>query len=77
MIKRYWIVTCNYCGREYRFDGNTKPSDQQIKERGIVVCGPLTHYCDERCAADANHDMNVKRAGNLKQFQPGNIFERK
>ena len=77
MIKRYWIVTCNYCGREYRFEGNTKPGEQQIKERGIVICGLSTHYCDERCAADANHDMNVKRAGNLKQFQPGNIFKRK
>ena len=77
MIRRYWIVSCNYCGREHRFDGNTKPDDSKLRESGIIVHGTNVHYCDERCAADANHDVAVKRAGNLKQFQPGNLFERK
>ena len=75
MIRRYWIVRCDYCGREHRFNGNTKPTDQQLKESGIVVRGLNTHYCDERCAADAYHDADVKRAGNLKQFAPGKLFE--
>lgn len=77
MIRRYWIVTCDYCGREHRFDGNTKPDDSKMRERGIIIHGPNVHFCDERCAADANHDAAVKRAGNLKQFQTGNLFERK
>lgn len=77
MICQYWIVRCDYCGREHRFSGNTKPTDQTLKDSGIVVRGMFKHYCDARCAADANHDADVKRAGNLKQFAPGQKFERK
>ena len=51
MIRRYWIVRCDYCGRKYLFDGNTKPTDAQLREKGIIVRGPKCHYCDERCAA--------------------------
>lgn len=76
MIRRYWLVFCDYCGREMKFNGNTKPTDKELEECGIVVHGPQTHYCNERCAADANHDAAIKRAGNLKQFQPGKLFER-
>ena len=76
MIRRYWIVTCNYCGREYRFNGSTKPADHELKESGIVVHGQQTHLC-AGCVADYSHDLAIKRAGNLKQFQPGKTFERK
>lgn len=76
MIRRYWIVTCDYCGREHRFNGNTKPSDQQLKEAGLIVLGPNRHFCSENCAADRNHEIAINRAGNLKQFQPGKEFER-
>lgn len=76
MIRRYWIVKCDYCGREHYFDGSTKPTDAQLKENGIVVHGLQRHYCNERCAADANHDTNIKRSGNLKQFQDGKKFKR-
>lgn len=76
MIRRYWIVTCNYCGREYRFNGSTKPDDNKLKESGIVIQGLTVHLC-EKCVGDYSHDIAVQRAGNLKQFQPGNLFERK
>lgn len=69
MIRRYWIVTCDYCGREHRFPGNTKPDDKTLKESGLIVRGPNSHYCNAACYADANHDAAIKRAGNLKQFQ--------
>ena len=76
MIRRYWIVNCDYCGREYRFNGSTKPQDNELKESGIVVRGLQTHLC-EKCIGDYTHDLSVNRAGNLKQFQPGKQFERK
>jgi hypothetical protein len=77
MIRRHWIVTCDYCGREHRFDGNTKPTDQTLKDAGIAVRGLNLHFCNDNCAADYSHDVQLKRAGNLKQFQPGKTFERK
>lgn len=76
MIRRYWIVTCNYCGLEYRFNGSTKPTDAELREAGITVSGLSVHLC-KNCEADYSHDLALKRAGNLKQFQPGKLFERK
>ena len=76
MIRRFWIVKCDYCGREYRFNGSTKPQDHELKESGIVVRGQQTHLC-EKCVGDYTHDLAVNRAGNLKQFQPGKSFMRK
>ena len=75
MIRRYWIVTCDYCGREYRFNGSTKPTDAELREAGLTVSGLSVHLC-EKCRDDYFHDKNVKRAGNLKQFQPGKKFNR-
>ena len=76
MLKRYWIVTCDYCGREFRFNGSTKPTDSELRNNRIVVHGIITHLC-KNCEADYSHDLALKRAGNLKQFQPGKLFERK
>ena len=76
MIRRHWIVTCNYCGREHRFNGNTKPTDQQLKESGIIIGSAQKHFCNEKCESEWHHDMIVYRVGNLKQFQPGKIFEK-
>lgn len=76
MIRRYWIVTCDYCGREQRFNGNTKPSDARLKESGIVFSGLRRHFCSEACASDWSHDKDLKRAENLKQFRVGKKFER-
>ena len=75
MIRRYWIVTCNYCGMEYRFNGSTKPEDFVLKDSGIVVRSQTCHLC-KKCVADYDHDIQVKRAGNLTHFQPGKTFER-
>lgn len=69
MIRRYWIVRCDYCGREHKFPGNTKPSDQTLRDSGLIVRGMNYHYCNAACYADANHDAAIKKAGNLKQFQ--------
>ena len=77
MIRRYWIITCDYCGREFRFNGSTKPSDQELRDAGMIVHGLKRHFCNCKCAAEYNHDVSVNRAGNLKQFQPGKEFERK
>jgi hypothetical protein len=62
MIRRYWIVKCDYCGVKYFFDGSTKPTDAQLKERGLIVRGLQRHYCDERCAyaADRMRTLNEK-----------------
>ena len=49
MIKRYWIVTCDGCGKEVRFNGSVKPSDAEMRNKGFSVMGIFSHYC-ESCA---------------------------
>lgn len=70
MISRIYEIRCDYCGRLLGYSRN-RPTDEQIrKQLGVIAMGKH-HFCHEGCAADANHDAAVKRAGNLKQFAPG------
>ncbi len=76
MLRRIYEIRCDYCGRLLGYSCD-KPTPEQIrKQLGAMVIGKR-HFCQESCAADAQHDTSVKRAGNLKQFAPGKSFERK
>lgn len=76
MLRRIYEIRCDYCGRLLGYSKDS-PTDEQIrKQLGAIVVGKR-HFCQESCAADANHDAAIKRAGNLKQFAPGKRFERK
>ena len=76
MISRIYEIRCDYCGRLLGYSKD-RPTNEQIREQlGAIVIGQR-HFCQESCAADANHDAAVKRAGNLKQFAPYKSFKRK
>lgn len=67
-------TTCDYCGRVIAFPAK-RPTLAGLAAYGAIVRGRKV-YCSKQCAAEANHDAAVKRAGNLKQFQPGKKFKR-
>lgn len=75
MISRIYEIRCDYCGRLLGYSKDRPTNEQIRKQLGAIVVGQR-HFCQESCAADANHDAAVKRAGNLKQFAPGKKFER-
>lgn len=74
MVKRYWEITYDYCGRILgRADYHIRPDDcaNLLFVRGKHV------FCNANCAAGFEHDKTLKRVGNLKQFQPGKSSTRK
>ena len=75
MVKRYWEITCDYCGRILGRNEYFRPRPDQCSDVAFVKGKHV--FCNANCASEYSHDLTVKHASNLKQFAPGKSFERK
>lgn len=75
MVKRYWEITCDYCGRILGRNEYYRPRPDECTDIAFVQGKHV--FCNANCAAEFEHNKTIQRAGNLKQFQPGKSSIRK
>lgn len=64
MIARWYEVTCDYCGAVINHYAVRKPSNEMLEEDG-AICTATKQFCDDKCYADWQHEIQSRRYTNL------------
>lgn len=54
MIRKYYEVTCDYCGRGLNHYSNRKPTKAML-EADDIVCFATKHFCNHMCYVGWKH----------------------
>ena len=64
MIKKFYEVTCDYCGVGINHYAVRKPSNSMLEKDG-AVCTATKQFCSDQCFANWQHDHPERRYLNL------------
>lgn len=64
MIQKWYKVTCDYCGCVINHYIGKKPTKGELEADG-ALCSASKQFCNDKCFACWQHDMQEKRYLNL------------
>lgn len=66
MIKKWYEVSCDYCGKTIQHYPRKRPSADELRKDGAVPTR-TKQFCSYECFADWQHDRQEKQYLNLRQ----------
>ncbi len=65
MIKKFYEVSCDFCGRAIKHYNGRKPTREQLENDG-AVCTTTKQFCSNSCYQNHTHDHWNHVFANLK-----------